>query len=143
MTGKHKWSSLTRRVVSDPIVMNKGSGYIEIPIGSKGTQTPLDSDSVPFANHGPGLAKPRPVPNSTIKPRECKEGAHQLEHIDTSCLRPQSQKTKEGCVSVLRNGHVAVDFRDCPGMDEIEGKVMVIDSRQNKVSPVDIMCQKV
>ncbi len=145
MVGNHRRMALTRRAVSDPLVMRKGGESFVLPIRTKGGPPTLPeiSDPVPSDNCPDSAKHKLPSNLAAPLPTETDEDARQPEYIDTSCLQPQSQKTKEGRVSILRNGHVIVDSRDSPGTDEMEGKVMVIDSKKDRVSPVSIMRQVV
>lgn len=131
-SGMQQWTRPARRVVSDPLTSRR--------IGVSGAVPAVRNAAEPVREVASGVALGNhscPKSGETIKflSRNYESNAIELrpQFIDTSCLRPQLQKTKDGCVAVLRNGHIFVEFNSCP-KGETRANVMVINSRQNQVN---------
>ncbi|KAF9454724.1 kinase-like protein [Macrolepiota fuliginosa MF-IS2] len=135
--GVQQYTQPVRRVVSDPLAL-KGMGKF---VAHPDTAEP-GKEVARTINLGKRLSLAGPAFNADrfakLSSRRHDDSATEPkpQFIDASCLQLQSQKTKDGSISVLRNRHIVVEFRDPPEGNP-RSKVMVINSEQNQVLTSD------
>lgn len=98
----------TRRVVSEPPILGEGVGF--------------------------DCAKPLQVKTARPgAPADESDWTKKPQYINLSCLRPQTQKSKDGYISILHNMHILVDFHSRSSRNSANN-VMIINSRENQVN---------
>ncbi|KXN88230.1 hypothetical protein AN958_07689 [Leucoagaricus sp. SymC.cos] len=123
--GTVKRPQITRRIVSEPLPVKKQC-RIEIPCHPEERNPGEVGDRQSLKGVVPDTNKP-------TKMLTTGESTDQLKSIDTSCLRPQTQKHQDTHVSIRNDKTIFVEVRDTSRKGS-GNKALVIDSHQNQIS---------